>query len=91
VDKSSGSPINLVPDEPLALIDITGGTPGSDVNVNGEWKGRIDVNGNLKIPVEAGWYTVAISKQGYETKEIKDIRVSHHLGFPNASLTPTQP
>ncbi len=75
----------------LAFIEITDGTPGADVYVNGESKGQIDANGSLIIRVKAGVYTVAISKHGYESKVVRDISVSKHVAFPNAALTPTRP
>jgi len=75
----------------LALLDIQDGTPGADVYVDGNKEGQIDANGKLIIRVPAGVHTVAISKQDYESKVIKDINVSKHVLFPNAALTPTRP
>jgi serine/threonine-protein kinase len=75
----------------LALLDIQDGTPGADVYVNDELKGQIDANGKLPIRLKDGVYTVAISKQGYERKVVKNIPVSNHVLFPHAALTPTRP
>jgi len=75
----------------LALLDIQDGTPGADVYVDGNKEGQIDANGKLIIRVQAGVHTVAISKQDYESKVIKDINISKHVLFPNAALTPTRP
>jgi len=71
----------------LALLDIQDGTPGADVYVDDELKGQIDANGKLAIRLKDGVYTVAISKQGYESKVIRDLPVSIHVAFPNAALT----
>jgi len=75
----------------VALLDIQDGTPGADVYVDGNLQGQIDASGKLIIPVKVGLHTVAISKQDYESKVIRDIQVSKHVLVPNAALTPNRP
>jgi hypothetical protein len=55
--------------EPLkAGLEITGGTPGANVAVDGTRVGALDAAGNLKVEnvLTVGKHTVVLSKSGYE-------------------------
>ncbi len=57
----------------LAGINITGGTPGANVALDGKNVGELDPSGNLNLTnvVATGKHTVAFSKPGLEPREFE--------------------
>ena len=57
----------------LAGLNITGGTPGAEVSLDGKKVGELDSAGNLSLPnlVAAGKHTVGMTKPGYEAREVE--------------------
>lgn len=57
----------------MAGLNITGGTPGAEVVLDGTRVGSLDSSGNLSIPnvVSLGKHTVEMSKPGFEAREVE--------------------
>jgi hypothetical protein len=48
-----------------------------DVEVDGEWVGKSDSNGNISVPgIAVGDHTVKLSKDGYLQSDLDDIENS---------------
>jgi hypothetical protein len=57
----------------LAGLNITGGTPGAEVALDGKKVGELDSSGNLNLPnvVALGKHSVGLSKPGLEPREFE--------------------
>ena len=57
----------------MAGLNITGGTPGAEVALDGTWIGALDPSGNFNIAniVTLGKHAVGISKAGFEAREFE--------------------
>jgi hypothetical protein len=57
----------------LAGLNVTGGTPGAEVALDGKKIGELDASGNLNLPnvVALGKHTVALAKTGLEPREFE--------------------
>jgi serine/threonine protein kinase len=79
--------LDAIVGEPLkAGLEITGGTPGANVAVDGTRVGELDPSGNLKVEdvLTVGKHTVVFSKSGYET-----FSESVSVSTPAAGRAPT--
>jgi hypothetical protein len=57
----------------MAGLNITGGTPGAEVMLDGQKIGELDSSGNLNVPNAAalGKHTVRMTKAGFEAREVE--------------------
>ena len=57
----------------MAGLNVTGGTPGAEVALDGNKIGELDSSGNLNLPnvVAVGKHTVGFSKPGLEPREFE--------------------
>ena len=57
----------------LAGLNVTGGTPGAEVSLDGKKIGELDSAGSLSFPnlVAVGKHTVGMAKLGYEAREFE--------------------
>ena len=73
----------------IAGLNISGGTPGADVALDGKKVGELDSSGNLNVPnvVSLGKHTVGMAKQGFEAR---DFEVTISPGAPGKPLADAQ-
>ncbi len=73
----------------LAGLNITGGTPGAEVTLDGKKVGELDSAGNLNLPtiVSLGKHTVAMAKPGFDSR---DFEVTISPSAPGKALADAQ-
>ena len=57
----------------MAGLTIVGGTPGAEVALDGDKVGELDASGNLNLPnvVAVGKHSVALTKPGFEVRNVE--------------------
>ena len=89
VNKSVNLRSQVVAAPQMAGLNITGGTPGAEVALDGKKVGELDSSGNLKLPnvVSLGKHTVGMTKPGFE---VRDFEVSISPSAPGKPLADAQ-
>ena len=77
----------------MAGLNISGGTPGSQVALDGKNIGELDSSGNLLLPnvLSVGKHSVSLTKPGYETRVLELTINPAGTGKPLADAQLTKP
>jgi hypothetical protein len=74
----------------LASLVISGGIPGTVVDVDGKRAGELDTNGSLNLPnaLANGQHSIALAKPYYESRIFEISAKPPEVRVPDASLVP---
>jgi len=74
----------------MAALLIVGGTPGTEVDIDGKRAGELDGNGNLQLPgmLAAGKHAIALAKPYYESRTVEISAKLPEVRLSDAKLTP---
>jgi serine/threonine-protein kinase len=74
----------------LAALNISGGTPGTQADLDGKKIGELDASGNLRVLniLAAGKHSLVLSKPGYDARTFELNTSSSELRVPGAALIP---
>lgn len=83
----------------MASLSIVGGTPGAEVNVDGQRVGELDANGNVQLPaiLTIGPHSIAFAKPYHESRtfevaaKLPDVRLAdvNLIAWPSLSFQST--